>query len=84
MEAGSVEHSLKKFGCKGDMSGEDMSRVFCSFHKLFVYVMKLIERIQEPEIENRGRGRRGEKQIMGSFMFIRRTLGQDSRQEWRA
>lgn len=43
--------------------------VFCSFHKLFVYVMKLIERIQEPEIENKMR----EKQIMGSFMFIRRT-----------
>lgn len=56
MEAGSVEHSLEKFGCKGDMSGENMSRVFCSFHKLFVYVMKLIERIQEPEIENGGGG----------------------------
>lgn len=54
MEAGSVEHSLEKFGYKGDMSGEDMSRVlFCSFHKLFVYAMELIERIQEPEMENK-------------------------------
>lgn len=67
MEAGSVEHSLEKFGCKGDMSGEDTSRVlFCSFHKLFVYVMELIKRIQKPEIENRRWG----KQIVGSFMFI--------------
>lgn len=54
MEAGSVEHSLEKFGYKGDMSGEGMSRVlFCSFHKLFVYAMELIERIQEPEMENK-------------------------------
>lgn len=66
MEAGSVEHSLEKFGYKGDMS-VDMSRVlFCSFHKLFVNVMELIERIQEPEIENKSGG----KQIVGSFMFI--------------
>lgn len=56
MEEVHVDHSLEKFGCKGDTSGNDVSRVcvlFCSFWKGFMYVMELIERTWEPEVENR-------------------------------
>lgn len=56
MEAAGIDHSLEKFGCKGDMGGDDMSRVyvlFCSFWKWLAYAVESIARIQDPEVENR-------------------------------
>lgn len=31
MEAAGVDHSLEKFGCNGDMGGDDMSKVYVLF-----------------------------------------------------